>query len=100
MLINLLIVFLFLMLVVFAFFSIYYFANQKTAECFVSFCLTILCVVAFVASLPATPKQSYYTAICNETIYNVYEANGNYYLTETNARIILPNCVLIENQND
>lgn len=41
-----------------------------------------------------------FTAVCNQTNYNVYEKDDNYYLTETNARIILPNCVLIENQND
>ena len=100
MLINALIVFLFIMFVVFAFLSIYYFATQKTAECFVSFCLAILYAVAILASLSAAPKQSYYTAVCDQTIYNVYEKDDNYYLTETDAKIILPNCVLIENSND
>ena len=61
--------------------------------------LASLCLVVFLTANLAE-EIVYYKATCNEAIYSVYEANDNYYLTETNARIILPNCVLIENQND
>lgn len=44
--------------------------------------------------------DQHFTAVCDQTTYNVYEKGGNYYLTETNKKIILPNCVLIENSND
>ena len=66
---------------------------------FVSILVVIGVAVIFIF-LDTFDKKTYYSAVCNETIYNVYEANDNYYLAETDAKIILPNCVLIENQND
>lgn len=91
------IVFLSVVLVIFVFITAALFANKENGAGILSFVVVFLCVLGIITEVF---EKTYYIADCNGIAYSVYEENNNYYLTETDAKIILPNCVLIENQSD